>query len=299
MQRGGKAGRRKAGTSRMAWWKPSFVFSPRYLYLGERDETMERIYRARGLIGFVVILAAAWRYQGSRGVGGALHDWAWSLVGTVLCVLVVGVAAGAALIAVTYPGRRHAAAWQLRWPVITFAALCITCVAFLLPIALTLAATGNYAWLHDAWLKPILTSWEHDGALKRYEWVYTLIGLALYPYLLRAVYLAATGLCRCADGHPLLPPLVAPLAAAALAIRSLLTASDVMGMSQDLRLALLFGGPVSLALLSVVEIQRLRRYPQFPFRDGPPSRGLVAWQASGGTPGPAEATLYSARHRAP
>jgi hypothetical protein len=288
MARGGESSGLKARTSRLAWWKPSFVFSPRYLYLGERDETMDRIYRARGLIGFVVILAVSWRYQGSQGISGALHDWAWSLAGTVLCVLVAGAAAGAALVAVTYPGRRRAAAWQLRWPAITFAALCVTCAAFLLPIVVTLAAAGNYTWWHDGWLKPVLAPWARD--VKRYEWVYTLIGLALYPYLLRAVYLAATGLCRCADGHPLLPPLVAPLAAA-LAIRSLLTASGVVGMSQDLHVALLFGGPVSLALLSVVEIQRLRRYPQFPFRNGPPARGPVAWQASGDTPDSAAAAL--------
>jgi hypothetical protein len=279
MPRGVKAGRRKADTSGVAWWKPGLVFSPRYLYLGERDESMERIYQARALIGFVVILAATLRYQGPRGIGGALEGWAYSLVGTVLCVLVAAVAAGAVLVAATCPDRRRAAAWQLRWPFVTFAALCACFGTWLLLIALMLqGSTGkNPAWMHDAWLRPVLAAWMHDASFKRWAPYCALwLMVVLTPYLLRAVYLAATGLCRAADGHPLLPPLVAPLAAAALAVRSLLMTSDVGGMSKDIHLALLFGGPVSLASLSVVEILRLRRYPQFPFRDGPPLPGRVA-----------------------
>jgi hypothetical protein len=57
-----------ARQSRDQWWKRADpVFAPRYLYLGEPDETVERLNKARGLTGFVIILAAAIHYRGPAG----------------------------------------------------------------------------------------------------------------------------------------------------------------------------------------------------------------------------------------
>ncbi len=244
--------------SRRPWWKAADpVFAPRYLYLGVRDETMERLYKARGLIGFAVILLAAIHYRGARGIPATLEDWGNSLITIIVAGLIGVIVVGAALVATTFPGRRGAAAWQLRWPFLTFAGLAGLCLLVFGPIALIQA---------EHWVKP--------GK----SWVPGMLIIAYLPFLIggviwlsRALFLCAVGFCRAADGHPLLPPLVAPLATGAWAIRSLFFAKDADGgMPGELHLVLVACGPLSIALLSCVEIARLRRSPYFPFRDGPP-----------------------------
>jgi hypothetical protein len=74
-----------------------------------------------------------------------------------------------------------------------------------------------------------------------------------------------------AAGHPLLPPLVAPLATALYAAQPLVfDPRDTGGMPAVLHLALILGGPLTIGTLSYLEIVRLRRNQLFPFRDGPP-----------------------------
>lgn len=246
-----------ARQSRDQWWKRvDSVFAPRYLYLGEPDETVERLNKARGLTGFVIILAAAIHYRGARGIPATFEDWANSLITIALAGFIGVIVVGAVLVASTIPGRRGAAAWQLRWPFLTFAGLA-GLIAFVFgPIQLAQA---------EHWVKPG-KSWVAGVLII----VYIPILVAGVGWLCRALYLCAVGFCRAADGHPLLPPLVAPLATGAWAIRSLFFSPDDSGMPSELHLILVVSGPLSITLLSGLEIARLRRSRYFPFRSGPP-----------------------------
>ncbi len=184
---------------------------------------------------------------------------------------------GAALVVTTFPGRRGAAAWQLRWPLVTFAGLAASFLFVFGPIQLAQA---------EHWVKP--------GK----SWVAGVLIIAYIPilvtgigWLCRALYLCAVGFCRAADGHPLLPPLVAPLAAGAWAIRSLFFTPDDSGMPAGLHLILIVCGPLSLALLSCLEIARLRRSPYFPFRAGPPRLSTAPPPAHSGGMAPQPGTV--------
>ena len=265
--------------SRRRWWKvvdPLFV--PRYLYLGAGDETMERLYKARGLIGFAIILAAAIHYQGARGIPATFDDWTNSLILITAAGFIGVIVVGAALVAATFPGRRRAAAWQLRWPLLTFLSLGGLFLLVFGPIKLAQA---------EHWVKPG-KSWI-TGIFLLFVCIPFLIGAT--GWLCRGVYLCAVGFCRAADGHPLLPPLIAPLATGAWAIRSLFFAKDGGGMPGELHLILVTCGPLSIMLLSCVEIARLRRSPYFPFRQGPPQ--LTTAVADDGL-----ATVYGVRYQA-
>jgi hypothetical protein len=244
------------------FWEPWLtaldpVFVPRYLYLGTRDETVEKLNKARGVLGFVIILAAAIHYRGARGIPATFGGWASSLVAIALSGFISVIVVGAALVAATVPGRRGAAAWQLRWPFLTFAGLA----------GLVLFVFGPVQVAHaEHWPKP--GTWVEGVAIIAYIPV-LVTGLV---WLCRAVYLCAVGFCRAADGHPLLPPLIAPLATGVWAVRSLFFKND-SGMPANLHLILVFGGPLTIALLSGLEIARLRRSAYFPFRAGPPRLG--------------------------
>jgi hypothetical protein len=260
----GRSGRTHAERQcREPWWKAADpVFAPRYLYLGEPDETIERLNKVRGVAGFVIILAAAIHYRGARGVPATFEDWANSLITIALAGFIAVIVVGAALVATTVPGRRGAAAWQLRWPFVTFAGL----------VGLFLFVFGPIQLAHaQHWVKPG-TSWVAGVLIIFY--IPVLLGGTVC--LCRALYLCAVGFCRAADGHPLLPPLVAPLATAVWAIRSIFFSPDDSGMPADLHLILVVCGPLSIALLSYLEIARLRRSPYFPFLDGPPRLSTAA-----------------------
>jgi hypothetical protein len=102
--------------------------------------------------------------------------------------------------------------------------------------------------------------------------VITLIALAwLAAFMIRTLYLMATGLFRLGDAHPLLPPAVTVLAVWCLAVKGLVAGGGSDGEPGALTVLLLIGGPMSLTALAAVEIGRIRqRYPgDFPFRNGP------------------------------
>ena len=274
-RRNKSAQKRTERQSRGQWWQAADpVFAPRHLYLGEPDETIERLNKARGLIGFAIILAAAIHYRGARGIPATFEDWANSLITIALAGFIGVIVVGAVLVATTFPGRRGAAAWQLRWPFLTFAGLAGLFLFVFGPIQLAQA---------EHWVKPG-KSWV-AGALII---VYIPVLLGGTVWLCRALYLCAAGFCRAADGHPLLPPFVAPLATGVWAIRSLFFSPADSGMPAEFHLILVAAGPLSIALLSCLEIARLRRSPYFPFRAGPPRLSTVSPPAhSGGmTPQP-------------
>lgn len=110
--------------------------------------------------------------------------------------------------------------------------------------------------------------------LKPRSFLESLLALAVMlwfaVFMLRGLYLLIVGMFRLADGHPLLAPLVGTLIAWGATINALLArgTSDVPPAAAAL---LLFGGPISVTVVSALEVARLRRrYPaDFPFRCGP------------------------------
>jgi hypothetical protein len=242
---------------------PDPIFSPHNLYLGESDEVMERLYRIRGILGFVTVLGAGVHYRGKSGIWAVVKDWLDSLFYIALFAVVAAVIAGVYLVAITHSGKRKAAAWQLRWPFIAF--MGIIGLGYLVNEILRI---GRYS---EGWrISPL-----SHGLLLVFG---AFLDLGLGLYLLKALYLGATSACRAADGHPLLAPVVAPLAAGAWAFKSLVLSDDSSGAPHIVHLVLTIGGPVSITVLSVVEVLRLhRRYSgpkhgnalKFPFLEGP------------------------------
>lgn len=97
--------------------------------------------------------------------------------------------------------------------------------------------------------------------------------VALYAgvFVICCMYLGVTGLCRAADAHPLFAPVMAPLFATTLAIISLIQgAASGPGATGNAALALQWGGPITQAGLSCLQVAALRRAAPslFPFRNG-------------------------------
>ena len=198
MPRKTKAYWRNSVASDVSWWKPGYVFSPRQGYLGARDETME--WGERRLAGPSASLSSwlpvcTMREPRESGTLSRAGPTLW-LARSSAPSAPRGISA--LLVALTYPGRRRAAAWQLRWPFITFVALAATFGLWLLLVAVAMYAdTGKIpGWIHAPWLKPILASLLHDMSEKRTVGLCAMLFLMAWNlYLLRAVYLCATGLC--------------------------------------------------------------------------------------------------------
>lgn len=236
-----------------SWRKADAIFAPRECFLGEEDEEMVRLYKRRSAIGTFIILCIAIRYHHFNGISdtfGAVYQGInWTVEFATLSVI----PAGAAVVLYTKSKKRRSALVQMRYPAIALGAwlLIISALPFILKL------TDNIP--HNVGLALLLII----TALIAQVW--------FASFMLRAVYLMATGLFRLRDGHPLLPPIVTVLAAWALAIRGLVEGASDGGEPAALAIILLIGGPISLTTLAALEIERLKRnYPDdFPFRNGP------------------------------
>lgn len=237
-----------------AWICADRDFAPRGAYLGEQDEQIELLYKARSIIGTIIIVYAAIYYHSIHGIPEAIGEIEASVNWTVVFGLFALVPAGLAIVLISKPESRRDAVAQLRYPALAGAAYLMLFLV-IMPILMKLMPLIGHNFMTAI--------------------VGGLIGIAVMVWVLiflcRMTYLLATGLFRLGDGHPLLPPVVGTVAAWALAIRSL-AANGVSGDGPVVvTLALLLGGPASITVLAVVEFLRLRdEYPDdFPFRAGP------------------------------
>lgn len=236
-----------------AWICANSAFAPQHAFLGEQDEQIELLYKARSVIGAIIITYAAVYYDRIHGVPeafGAIED---NVNWTVLFCFLAMIPAGLAMILFTKPESRMDAFLQLRYPG-------IACGTYL-GISLALSVSGRLVSVSgDSFLTAMI-----GGIVVIVFLVWFLV------FLCRATYLMATGLLRLGDGHPLLPPAIGTIAAWALATKSLATDGISGGEPAIVTLALLLGGPASITVLAVFECLRLRdEYPDdFPFRAGP------------------------------
>jgi hypothetical protein len=214
---------------------------------------MDWLYKARAVIGMATLIAAVLYYHhAATSVYTSLQPDVTRDTQAIVLTLLSVIPATGAVVLFTKRGRRGEAFRQMvRYPVKT-ALICLAMYGVLL-------CTGALLRIDNLVINLTFTA------------IYCLIFLRYVLFPFRAIYLLAVGMCRLGDGHPLLPPVLGPIFAWAVACQSLLSGNTETGALGATSLAILLCGPTSITILGCVEIARLRvRYPQeFPFRKGP------------------------------
>lgn len=235
---------------RNAWHAADEVFAPRALFLGEKDEEIEQLYKWRNIIGGILVLSVALRYHDLSGIprtGDVVMRGADWTAGFAFASVIPSCAV---VIAGTRRASREKVISQLRYPA---------------------AAAGTWILAYFA----VSVFSRVQGSILRGGPVVAVVALVLLSwfavFLVRACYHMAAGLFRLGDAHPLLPPAVSVLASWVLAARTLFAGGGDAAEPSALAVLMLIGGPVSLTVVAVMEVTRLQqRYPDhFPFRDGP------------------------------
>jgi hypothetical protein len=258
--------RRLMRGGRLGWFYAERLFAPVHDYLHDEDKVMDWLYKVRALIGAFIVIAVGLHYhQPTVSTSGNYFDIlgriirifpailgsiSWPLRLAVFSVL----PATAVVVLFTKPGRRKAAFDQMmRYPVKAML-ICLAVYAFVWAFEYIYNVGIGNAFIELA--------------------VVVVVGLILLSQILfwfRAVYLLTVGMCRLGDGHPLLPPIIGTLVAWGVVFWSLVHDPIGSGEPAVIWYVILFGAPISVTALGIVEIRRLRaKYlAHFPFRDGP------------------------------
>jgi hypothetical protein len=237
-----------------SWHLADAIFTPREYFLGEEDDEMAAMYKRRSLIGALLVLCVAIRYHHLNGISETIGSVYQGIFWTIEFALLSVIPAGVAILLYTSPKERKRELVQMRYPMTALVA----------------------AWLMIFVVMPLIskitTHIPHEVVLGL---LLIIAGLAaelwLASFMIRALYLMATGLFRLRDGHPFLPPIVTVLAAWVLALKGYITSGGADGEPRTVAILMLIGGPTSLTVLAGLEIGRLKRKYQcdFPFRNGP------------------------------
>lgn len=249
----------------------------------EEDAPMAKLGYARSVLGVLIVVAVALRYQGVHSSEFSLGQRLEGLIITAVVVGVNSLVIAAALILAIRGRARLSTARHLRVPARTFLAYLGICfvVYLLIEVWDTFDANPLIGTLMTLAIVPLLLL----------IWCVILVSLS-------SLYCAAY-LCRAAEGHPLLPPVLAATAAWTTAMVGPYvlgsSAADPLGF---LGVVLLIGGPTAISALSGVEIWRLRYVPGLDLRGGPPAapleRGTVAVPAVFADARPLAVTLAAA-----
>jgi hypothetical protein len=250
------------------WRVPNMLFEPRGLYLGESDAVIERLNKWRSIAAVIMLAAIAFRYNEvyttskshragityykiNIGQNSAATAWVDNAIAGIFLSAGVVLLVGGAIIWATSKGRRASAARQLCWPVVTMASFAVYLAIVGILIALLNSKITALSGIERAGLSIVALC---------------TVGV----WFIKSLYLAATGLLRADDGHPLLAPLTVPIVAWIFAVIALLGKSP-SGIPHKVDLLALLAGPASVTIISGYTILRLRhQYRQeFPFREGP------------------------------
>lgn len=229
-----------------SWRLADRIYAPRDLFLGTRDDEIQRLYLWRTVIWSLIIGCVALRYHHFSGISETADAVFQSIGWTTEFAMLAIVPSGIAVLALTVPAKRGEALNQMRYPATAFGVWVLVYLA-----ARVLTGSSNGGLLVDI-VKFVIMAW-------------------LAAFMIRMIYHMAFGLFRLGDAHPLLPPAVTALAAWSLALKGLMAGSANSGEPAAVAFLMLIGGPISVTVLAAMEIDRLRqRYPdQFPFREGP------------------------------
>ena len=248
---------------------------PSGAFLGERVEAIDRLNKVRSWAAIAIIVGTAVYYAGlghladvTKGkdvsnvaVGNHTPEGSWflGLMISVVVVIFMLPLISLSLVWWTRRGARRAALVQLRWPYLAIAAW------------FGVFAVASPFMALTAYLQRSARHMNFD--IKALVWVIVLFVLIVeLAWLVKATYLAASGMFRAADGHPLLPLIVAPAAAAATALMMNTVGSNgLVGVPGYVGVLLAWGGTITIAIVSLRSARILkRRYPDdFPFRNGP------------------------------
>jgi hypothetical protein len=259
------------------WRLPNFLLEPRGSYLKEENETIDRLNKIRSVVGLIILAGVAVYYSGLSHLasetaeqGGATvptvtahspeGNWFLGIIVTVVAAIFLIPAVSVFLVLWTHPKARKKALRQLRWPFISIAAW-FAIFATAVPIvagakALTSSVTRNM----DVLAKLVA------GLL------YVFVAIVVLVWLVKAIYLAGTGLFRADDGHPLLAPIAAPLIAwVSAGLMATQGSNGLVGVPAAIGLLTGFGGAISVTILSLITVYILKRQykDEFPFRNGP------------------------------
>ena len=206
-----------------AWRCATKLFATGHLFTGDEDDTMDRIYAVRGIIGLVLIIGVTLRYHGIKAVGHQANQWADITERTVLVIaLVLGVGLVLAL-AWTKPTYWWTQVKQFRWPLLAIGGFFAVCYAF---VIITRVANPKNHFHYQNGLMTMCAAF-----------AYLITVLWILIFVPRALYLLAGGWCRAADAHPFLAPLVSTVVTWYLAAASLLHGIGADGTPQKIALA--------------------------------------------------------------
>lgn len=247
-------------TDNFGWNLANKIFAPSGSYLHREDVTMDWLYKARAFIGAALLILIGIHYhQAAKDITGTFNPVTGGIGGITgplaLALLAVVPATGAVVLYTRKRKRDEAFRQMLRYPVKT-ALICLGISGFLLGlnrILQPLAHANSF---------PVEAVFGSGGSILCLRYF-------LFPF--RAVYLVTVGMSRLGDGHPLLPPVVGSIIAWWAAIQGLLTHTAGTGEPSLAWRGALLAAPVSVSLLGVAEISRLRNRfrGDFPFRNGP------------------------------
>jgi hypothetical protein len=254
------------------WRIPNVLLEPRGNYFHERDEVIERLGRLRSLAGGVVVIGMIVFYSGLSHTGytrkgGALGGaditlstpegkWITGLIVTISVAVFVIPVVSLILVLAAERGYRRATLYQLRWLFIAAGGYAVLCAA-VLGIAAGMGYLEKTLAGHPAGIVIGLLSLP--------------VGIILLVWLFKGLWLIATGLFRADDAHPLLAPVCGILVVwiAALVMYTEGGKGGLTGVPQTAGKIIAFGGAVTVTILNVMALARLKKDPNWAFRRGP------------------------------
>jgi hypothetical protein len=233
--------------------------------------TLERVRAVRSWLGLGVLVWIAVTYGGT---GDAAQGWMVGFVASVLVAIIACPIAVAVMVAVTRSEVRAETRRSLMLPLRSLG-------LFVLVSAGTLGGLSAFAYGYNR-LGDQGTVWVV---------VLTAVALGVIWWVLRFWFIAVRAipqhLFRAVDGHPLLPPVIAPWLAWCGALVDLGDDGGKGALPTSVRLVGTLGGPITITVLALWEVRRVRGRYGVTFRGGPqPTRVPMSPMQFPNQPGP-------------
>ncbi|MEU0937768.1 hypothetical protein [Embleya sp. NPDC005971] len=227
-------------------------FVPDYRLIG-RDVTLERVRAIRSWLGLGVLVWIAVTYGGGED---AAQGWMASFVASVFVAIIACPIAVAIIVGLTRSDVRAQTRKSLMLPLRSLGLFVVVSVATL--GGLTALAYGSQ---------------QINAGADVGSFFLTVLGLAVSVWVLRFWFLAVRAipqhLFRAVDGHPLLPAVIAPWLSWCGALVDLGDGGGKGALPTGVRLIGTLGGPVTITVMSLWEIRRVRSRYGVTFRGGP------------------------------
>jgi hypothetical protein len=256
------------------WRIPNFILEPRGNFFHERDELIDRLGRYRSVAGGVIVIGMILYYSGLAHTGytrkGGLlgganitadtpeGGWIVGIIVTISAAILVIPVVAIILVFTAERGHRYATAYQLRWIIEAVGGF-----AGLSALILGVSAGVSYLEKSLTHLNLLIGIVASLLAIP--------IAILLFVWFFKGLYLIATGLFRADDAHPLLAPIsgipIVWIVALIMYVEG--GTGGLVGVPETLGRIAAFGGAVSVTILNVMTLSRLKKHPHWAFRRGP------------------------------